>query len=133
MSANVRPIKDYPPYTWREKQLKPRSKTWIKQVRESHSIEPYGDTIDEFVKRFNNIVAERGLEDAVLEMETDYGSYGDRDRDALYVKGWRDATEQEIAAVEAEAKQQREQAEVWRLRKIEEAKQLMKENPELFE
>lgn len=45
-----------------------------------------------------------GLTEAHVGMDIEYSSYGERerDRDKLYVEGWREATDEEISAKRAE-------------------------------
>ena len=62
-------------------------------------------------------------------METEYGSYGDRDRDYLALQGWRLATQQEIDTAEAKISKDKISREMG-LDRIEE--QLRRARPELF-
>lgn len=130
-AEKIRRIENWDPGTWREINVSPRK--WVKQIRVRLEVDPWGETIDEFSDRIKLLIAEHGLEDTLLDLDTEYGSYRDRDRDHVYLTGWREPTSQELAHGEEEAKRRVEQRENVLLVRAEQAKQLLKDHPELFE
>lgn len=121
-------IKDYPVGTWREYREDLKSRTWVKQIRELRECDPYGESLSEYIKRL--VAATDGLVDVDVDLEVEDGFYGDRDRDHVYVRGWRDATKAEIAEADKKRDSLNEQRNQFQRAQFE---RLRRERPEFFE
>ena len=86
-------------------------------------------SLDDLTKR----VEEMGLTEAELEMDVEYGSYGDRDRDNLYLTGWRlvppNEVKQALMDLDADRAKQDAERKLYEDRRIAELKAI---RPELF-
>lgn len=127
-AQHTRLIKDYPVGTWREYREDLKSRTWVKQIRELRECDPYGESLSEYIKRL--VAATDGLVDVDVDLEVEDGFYGDRDRDHVYVRGWRDATEAEIAEADKKRDYFNEQRDQFQRAQFE---RLRRERPEFFE
>lgn len=70
-----------------------------------------------------------GLSDPTIDMETEYGTYGERDTDVLTVTGWREATQAETDKALREVQDNEKYRETYEANMIAELK---KTRPELF-
>lgn len=86
----------------------------------SGSVEEFCTRLREMAKRY---------EEPEVSLEMEYGNYGDRDRDILAVRGWRQATPEEIAEVDDELARAAENQVRWEAVQI---ARLRETRPELF-
>ncbi|MGV8847003.1 MAG: hypothetical protein ACOH1Y_18345 [Propionicimonas sp.] len=70
-----------------------------------------------------------GLGDPSIDMDVEYGTYGDRDKDVLTVTGWREATQAEIDKATGEIHKSDENRAAYEAHMVAELK---KTRPELF-
>jgi len=113
---------------WRERRVAPGGRKWVLQKHVKVYPDVY-DTWANFVNRVSDLIHDQGLEDPHVDLEFVGGSYGDSDRHEFCIEGWRDATEEEIAAREAEIRAHEELARQLEEQQIESLKKI---RPELF-
>jgi nicotinamide mononucleotide adenylyltransferase len=113
---------------WRERRLEPRGRKWVIQKHVKQHVDVYG-TWAEFVNRVSDLISEQDIESPHVDSEVEYGTYGDRDRDVFVIEGWRDATEEEIAAREKEIEVEEDRRKKYEEQQIESLKKI---RPELF-
>lgn len=125
-----RPVTRYG-WGWRERRLEPGSRKWVLQKRVSIKVDfdvmPGG--LDEWIAALLALRDEHDLDEATLDTDIEFGSYGDRDRDVVYLTGWHDATDQEISMAEKAITARLERQ---RLSEEEQVKLLRRTRPELF-
>lgn len=105
------------------------------QVAQEQVLDLYG-SVDEVIEMLRH--ESKNLVEARLDEEVEYGSYGDRDRDRVYLRGWStDVSDDVRVAVDAEIgalpQKQREEQERRRAAAKEQMDRLLQQFPDLLE
>lgn len=126
----IRPAKGLP-RTFRERRSDTASQDWRIEISVVEDVSAWGESLPEFIERL--ITLGEPLVEPQIEMDEEYGRYGDRDRDVLRLSGWREATEAEIEEARAKHAATEEQFAAQR-RMIEDQQiaHLRQTRPELF-
>lgn len=68
--------------------------SWFYEIRESMTENPGYEPLSQYVERLRKL--DERLVEAMIDLDLEYGVYGDRDRDNVVITGWRRATDEEV-------------------------------------